>query len=278
MMGKDFEKDSSKKRRSGVECLELESSFLDVDSDADDDVFSDEEVVSNHSNVAERLGILHAVYQNDYQTFVDLLDSGIDPNTCDCDGNPLLHIVIENGNNEMMDLLLQDEHCDINRENKFQQTPLIIAVIMDDFHMVKTLVKAGADLNKKDSTGKTALLISLQDSRTDIAQYLIKHGSDVNVVDCLGQSALFIIIESMDLKCVKMVKKLLKAGYDLQKDTIWMKEEGLDVDIVKSGNWVSKLARKLANRLHTMKSNQLSSATSRSDFTSRKPRVLTIYQ
>lgn len=35
------------------------------------------------------------------------------------------------------------EHCDVNRENNFHQTPLIIAVIMDDFQMVKALVKAG---------------------------------------------------------------------------------------------------------------------------------------
>ena len=67
-------------------------------------------------------------------------------------------------------------------------------------------------MNRTDATGKTALLISLQDSRSHIAQYLIKHGSDVNVVDRLGQSALYLIIESMDLRCVKTVKKLLKAG------------------------------------------------------------------
>lgn len=39
--------------------------------------------------------------------------------------------------------LLFLEHCDVNRENKFQQTPLIIAVVMDDFHIAKALVKAG---------------------------------------------------------------------------------------------------------------------------------------
>lgn len=271
-------KDSDRCRRSGAQCLKPENNWMDIDSDADDDVFSDDEVMSNHSSVAERLGILHAIYQNDHNTFVDMLDSGVDPNMCDCDGNPLLHIVIENGNNEMMDYLLRDEHCDVNRENNFHQTPLIIAVIMDDFQMVKALVKAGADVNRTDSTGKTALLISLQESRSDIALYLIKHGSDVNVVDRLGQSALYIIIESMDLKCVKTVKKLLKAGYDLQKDAAWMKEEGLDVDIVKSGNWMSKLARKLASKLHTLKSSQHATQSPNTGLAMPKSRVLTIYQ
>lgn len=109
IMGKDFKDETSKKcRRSGVQCLELDSNWLEVDSDEDDDVFNDDEVLSNHSSVAERLGILHAVYQNDYRAFVNFLDSGIDPNICDCDGNPLLHIVIENGNNEMMEYLLRE--------------------------------------------------------------------------------------------------------------------------------------------------------------------------
>lgn len=83
---------------------------------------------------------------------------------------------------------------------------------MSVFCFIEMITIAGADVNRTDSTGKTALLISLQESRSDIALYLIKHGSDVNVVDRLGQSALYIIIESMDLKCVKTVKKLLKAG------------------------------------------------------------------
>jgi ankyrin repeat protein len=108
-MGKDFKDETSMKyRRSGVQCLDLESNGLEVDSDEDDDVFSDEEVLSTHSSVAERLGILHAVYQNDIRAFRDFLDSGVDPNICDCDGNPLLHIVIENGNNEIMEYLLRE--------------------------------------------------------------------------------------------------------------------------------------------------------------------------
>ena len=88
--------------------MELENGWMDIDSDVEDDVFSDDEVVSNPSSVAERLGVLHAVYQNDFRGFVEQLEAGGDPNMCDCDGNPLLHIVIENGNSEMMEYLLQD--------------------------------------------------------------------------------------------------------------------------------------------------------------------------
>lgn len=101
-------KDSDKCRRSGAQCMELENGWMDIDSDVEDDVFSDDEVVSNPSSLAERLGVLHAVYQNDFRGFVDQLEAGGDPNMCDCDGNPLLHIIIENGNSEIMEYLLQD--------------------------------------------------------------------------------------------------------------------------------------------------------------------------
>lgn len=67
-------------------------------------------------------------------------------------------------------------------------------------------------------------------------------------------------------------------GYDLQKDAAWMKEEGLDVDIVKSGNWMSKLARKLASKLHTLKSSQHATRSPNTGLAMPKSRVLTIYQ
>lgn len=42
-----------------------------------------------------------------------MFDFGLDFNMCDCDGNFLFYIVIENGNNEMMDYLLRDGKQDV---------------------------------------------------------------------------------------------------------------------------------------------------------------------
>lgn len=42
-------------------------------------------------------------------------------------------------------------------------------------------------------------------------------------------------------------------GYDLKKDVVWMKEEGFDVDIVKSGNWMLKFVRKFVSKLYMLK-------------------------
>lgn len=71
----------------------------------------------------------------------------------------------------------------------------------------------GADVNEINNAGKSALLIALEDGKFDIAEYLIKHGGDVNMVDHLGQSALFLTMSNnTDHKCIKLLKKLIKAG------------------------------------------------------------------
>lgn len=68
-------------------------------------------------------------------------------------------------------------------------------------------------MNEINNAGKSALLIALEDGKFDIAEYLIKHGGDVNTVDHLGQSALFLTMNNnTDHKCIKLLKKLIKAG------------------------------------------------------------------
>lgn len=85
-----------------------------------------------------------------------------------------------------------------------------------DFHICiynSCLLFSGADVNEINNAGKSALLIALEDGKFDIAEYLIKHGGDVNTVDHLGQSALFLTMNNnTDHKCIKLLKKLIKAG------------------------------------------------------------------
>ncbi|KAK3083020.1 hypothetical protein FSP39_011809 [Pinctada imbricata] len=173
----------------------------------------------------------------------------------------MLHLAIENGDYDMVEFLLQDERCDVDIVNEIGQSPLVTAVIMADLEMVKLLVKAGADLDLQDISGKTALLHALGDCNVDIAEYLINHGCDVNLVDSLGQSALYSVINALDFKCIKIVKKLLKAGYTLEKDKVWMEEEGLDVQMTHSTNIITKIFRKIAGKLHKLKVHQITAAT-----------------
>lgn len=52
------------------------------------------------------LRLFSSVYQGDLAEFKCLLKAGVDPNSTDCEGNSLMHIVIENGLYDMVEILL----------------------------------------------------------------------------------------------------------------------------------------------------------------------------
>lgn len=158
-----------------------------------------------------------------------------------------------------------------------------------DFHICiynSCLLFSGADVNEINNAGKSALLIALEDGKFDIAEYLIKHGGDVNTVDHLGQSALFLTMNNnTDHKCIKLLKKLIKAGkvlvsffyyqiwwqsiwysplvsfhflnicfisyvftflgYSFEKDRFWLKDDGFGYSLCSCDKSVSKLLKKL---------------------------------
>lgn len=192
------------------------------------------------------LRLFSSVYQGDLAEFKCLLKAGVDPNSTDCEGNSLMHIVIENGLYDMVEILLTHNAYDINQEDRNGQTPLMLAVILGEEEIIRLLVRAGADVNEINNAGKSALLIALEDGKFDIAEYLIKHGGDVNTVDHLGQSALFLTMNNnTDHKCIKLLKKLIKAGYSFEKDRFWLKDDGFGYSLCSCDKSVSKLLKKL---------------------------------
>ncbi|XP_048775447.2 ankyrin repeat domain-containing protein 35-like [Ostrea edulis] len=189
--------------------------------------------------------IFRCVLNSDENALKTYLKSGKNPNIRTKHGNSLLHLAVEAGDTDIVEMLLCDDRCLIDTINDLGQTPLMYAITLNDLDLVKRLIKTGADVEVRDRTGKTSLLIALQDCNYDIADYLIKNGSDVNVTDALGHSAMFILINTLDKGCLRMASKLLKADYSLDKDKEWLKEEGLDIEISKTHNCISRVLRKV---------------------------------
>ncbi|XP_011445310.1 putative ankyrin repeat protein PA3287 [Crassostrea angulata] len=190
--------------------------------------------------------IFQCVLSGDEETVKNYLKLGKNPNLRNKNGNSLIHLAVEAGDPDIVEMFLCDDRCQVDGINDLGQTPLMCAITLNDLELVKLLMKAGADVEIRDKTGKTSLLIALQDCNYEIADYLIKHGSDVNATDALGHSALFIAINTLDSGCVKIASKLLKADYSLEKDKEWLMREGLDIEIKKSHGRMSRVLRKVS--------------------------------
>lgn len=208
---------------------------------------------------AQSVLLFNSVQQGHVNVIRKLLKAGTNPNVFDGEGEPLIFVPVVNGDYDTLEVLLESDVCDINLKSLDSATSaLTTAVGLDDLDMVKFLIKAGANVDCIDESGKTPLLLALQEGKFRIAQYLMKQGSDVNVVDGLGQSALFLIANGGNNDCLKTVKKLMKYGYSLEKDSEWISPDELDLEKFQNASKVNKLLKKFASKMLSFSSIQSS--------------------
>ncbi|XP_048774098.2 sex-determining protein fem-1-like [Ostrea edulis] len=211
------------------------------------------------SNKAQAVLLFNCVHQGHVNVLRKLLKAGANPNVFDGEGEPLIFVPVVNGDYETLEALLESDCCDINIKSLDSATSaLTTAVGLDDLDMVKFLIKSGADVDCIDESGKSPLLLALQDGKFKIAQYLMKQGGDVNVVDGLGQSALFLIANGGNSDCLKTVKKLMKYGYSLEKDSSWISPDEIDFEKVQNAPKINKLLKKFTSKLLSFPSLQSS--------------------
>ena len=78
--------------------------------------------------------------------------------------------------------------------------------------IVNFLLKAGADINQNNRFGETALMIAVGFGRKEVVKMLLEAGANVNIPNLSGTTAL---IGASGFGCVKIVKMLVKAGADV---------------------------------------------------------------
>ncbi len=97
--------------------------------------------------------------------------------------------------------------------------PLLVAVLNDDFEMVKFLVANGADVNGASSMDETPLLLATKYADKEIADFLIKNGAKLDAKDKLNDTVLgYAIIHKDDELFAKAVNNTnigLKFSYKI---------------------------------------------------------------
>ncbi|MBU3580021.1 ankyrin repeat domain-containing protein [Polynucleobacter sp. 73C-SIWE] len=140
-----------------------------------------------------------------------LLKKGINPNTVDANGNPMLILAIRDKSTNVIDALLNDKRIDVDLSNKSGETPLMMASIEGNLPLVKTLVLGHKA--QLDHIGWTPLHYACAKGHLEVAQFLVANGAIVDSLSAGNTTPLMMAVQSGN---EQLVKFLLEKGADLQ--------------------------------------------------------------
>ncbi len=153
------------------------------------------------------------------QAVTNLITSGEDVNFVNTDGQtPLMLALIKNDYNSIdyANLLIKSG-ANVNMKNKAGMTPLMLAIVQNPANVldiVNVLIQAGADVNAKDNNGQTPLMLSIAFSNSvKMLDLLVRNGARIEEKDKLGMTALMYASQSSGN--VNLAKALLLCGADI---------------------------------------------------------------
>lgn len=118
------------------------------------------------------------------------VEAGMDVNSRDSAGTPMLCIAARSGRKKMIDWLLS-QGADINSISKDRGYSAVMdAVWKSSLDIVKLLIEKGANLNYIANDGQTALIVATGASNPRICELLVKNGADPSYKDRMGMSSL----------------------------------------------------------------------------------------
>jgi len=122
-------------------------------------------------------------------------------------------------NNIQIARMLIEVGANVNIQNDYGDTPLIMATNKGGIYLVELLINAGADIDIQDTNGDTALLSAIYNDYEDITKMwiivnlLIDAGANVNIQDEYSGNTALINATKNDYK--EIVKLLIDANADV---------------------------------------------------------------
>ena len=102
----------------------------------------------------------------------------------------LLIMSAQEGDLDMVQRLVEEEHVIVNIQATNGSTALMAAAWYGHLHVVQYLYHKEANLNLQDNDGSTALMYAALNGQRDIVRYLVEHGANVNQRDHNGKKAM----------------------------------------------------------------------------------------
>ena len=130
-----------------------------------------------------------------------LLARGMDPDSVEANGETMLCIAARSGSVNATKLLL-DAKAKIDKPNRWNDTPLMLASLQGNLDVVRALVAANANMNPK---GWTPLIYAATGGHDAVATFLLQRGADINAVSPNGTSALMMAIREGHVETARLL-------------------------------------------------------------------------
>ena len=145
-----------------------------------------------------------------------LLADSVDVDAYGSDGTQTLLWMIYYQQPDLVQALLA-AGADPNRANRYDLTPLALALQLDDIDLVRLLLAAGADPTVQDAAGEPLLFTAVRNGNAAVARQLLGAGVDVNARDSTyRQTALMVAARERQPEIVRL---LIDAGADVAVQT-----------------------------------------------------------
>lgn len=190
--------------------------------------------LSNAQTTGQTSDFAKAAKFDDVSLVKSLLSKGVNPNSVDANGNPMLILAIKDRSNNVIDLLLKDPKIDVDLSNKSGETPLMIASIDGNLPLVKTLVLQNKAL--LDHISWTPLHYACAKGHLEVAQFLIANGASIDSMNLGNTTPLMMAVQSGN---EQLIKFLLDKGADLQlRNALGL--TAIDIADIYDKPWISQ--------------------------------------
>jgi len=155
--------------------------------------------------------LMFASTKNNLPVIKLLIKSGADINAYTRNGDTPLSEALRSNKTKIAEYILRNKIITINLHNWQGFTPLMIAVLKDNYKLAYMLIEAGANLNlqskNKENLKCTALIISIKNGNQKVASLLVKKGADATIPDAKNWTALKWAQFKMNKKIIRLLRK-----------------------------------------------------------------------
>lgn len=191
-------------------------------------------------NTSNESLITHAINQNNFNFLSFILNKNrSNINKISLKGFSPLMLACSENKKEAIKILVEFD-CDINIQNQYLNTALIIAIAKSDYDVVSFLIENGADLSLANNDGDTALIISAKYRKLKSLICLLRNSSEelINKRNKYGSTVTSFIINSQFLEKTPeiVIDILIEKNADFNVNIFGERASSPFLESIKSGD------------------------------------------